>query len=74
MRFSAYCVETTAKNQREDIEKEIEKVKKENDYLFTSNEPINNPVAKTGGKKPEDSAVKRAAARKAMGLPEEDKK
>ena len=64
-----------SKNQREDIDKAIEEVKKDNDYLFTSNEPINNPVAKTGGKKPEDSAAKREAARKAMGLPpEEDKK
>lgn len=62
-----------SKNQREDIEKAIEEVKKENDYLFTSNEPINNPVAKTGGKKPDDSAARRAAARRAMGLPEEDK-
>ena len=64
-----------SKNQREDIDKAIEEVKKDNDYLFTSKEPINNPVAKTGGKKSEDSAAKREAARKAMGLPpEEDKK
>ena len=64
-----------SKNQREDIEKAIEAVKKDNDYLFNSQEPINNPVAKTGGKPQEDSAAKRIAARKAMGLPpEEDKK
>ena len=62
-----------SKNQREDIEKAIEEVKKENDYLFSSDEPIKNPVAKTGGKKPEDSAARRAAARRALGLPEEDK-
>ena len=65
-----------SKNQREDIEKAIETVKKENDYLFDSKEPINNPVAKTKGtEKPEDNAARKAAARKALGLPpEEDKK
>ena len=64
-----------SKNQREDIEKAIEAVKAENDYLFDSDEPIKNPVAKTNGKKSEDSAARRAAARRALGLPdEEDKK
>ena len=36
------------KNQAEDIKTAIENVKKDNDYLFESSEPIKNPVAPTG--------------------------
>jgi len=37
------------KDQTADIKAAIEKAKKENDYLFGSNEPINNPVGGTPG-------------------------
>ena len=37
-----------SKNQAEDIKTAIENVKKDNDYLFESSEPIKNPVAPTG--------------------------
>lgn len=37
-----------SKNQAEDIKSAIENVKKDNDYLFESAEPIKNPVAPTG--------------------------
>ena len=37
-----------SKNQSEDIKTAIEAIKTDNDYLFESNEPINNPVAPTG--------------------------
>lgn len=37
-----------SKNQAEDIKAAIEAVKKDNDYLFESSEPIKNPVAPTG--------------------------
>ena len=37
-----------SKNQSEDIKTAIEAIKADNDYLFESNEPINNPVAPTG--------------------------
>ena len=33
-----------SKNQAADISAAIQKVKEENDYLFTSEEPIDNPV------------------------------
>lgn len=36
-----------SKNQAEDIKTAIENVKKDNDYLFESSEPIKNPVAPT---------------------------
>lgn len=36
-----------SKNQADDIKKAIEAVKAENDFLFTSNEPIKNPVKAT---------------------------
>lgn len=38
----------TSKNQAEDIRKALEAVKAENDYLFTSDEPIMNAVRGTG--------------------------
>lgn len=34
-----------SKNQSEDIRSALEKVKSENDYLFESGEPVQNPVA-----------------------------
>lgn len=40
-----------SKNREADIAAAIEKVKSENDYLFTSDEPVKNPVAATGGTK-----------------------
>ena len=33
-----------SKNQAADIAAALEKVKEENDYLFTSDEPIDNPI------------------------------
>ena len=38
-----------SKNQQADIEKAIQEVKKEADYLFASDEPIKNPIGGTGG-------------------------
>lgn len=40
-----------SKNQSADLDAALKKVKEENDYLFTSEEPIDNPVitGKTGG-------------------------
>lgn len=62
-----------SKNQKEDIQNAIENIKSENDYLFVSDEPINNAVAKTNSKNSEgDQSARRSAARKAMGLPEEE--
>lgn len=37
-----------SKNQADDITKALETVKSENDYMFTSEEPIKNPVKDTG--------------------------
>ena len=62
-----------SKNQKEDIQAAIDAVKAENDYMFISNEPINNAVAKTNSSDSEgDQSARRSAARKAMGLPEEE--
>lgn len=38
----------TSKNQADDITKALESVKSENDYMFSSNEPFQNPVKDTG--------------------------
>lgn len=38
----------SSKNQAEDIKKAIEDVKSENDFLFGSDEPVNNAVRGTG--------------------------
>lgn len=38
-----------SKNQESDIKAAIEACQKDNDYLFGSNEPINNPTGPTGG-------------------------
>lgn len=37
-----------SKNQADDITKALETVKSENDFMFTSDEPIKNPVKNTG--------------------------
>ena len=39
----------TSQNQETDIKSAIETVKKDHDYLFTSNEPVKNPVSSTQG-------------------------
>lgn len=39
----------TSQNQETDIKTAIEAVKKDHDYLFTSNEPVKNPVSSTQG-------------------------
>jgi predicted nucleic acid-binding Zn-ribbon protein len=64
-----------SKNQKEDIKTAIDALKKDNDYLFESKEPIKNPVLPTneGGAGSGNSfttdAEKVEAARKVMGLP-----
>lgn len=55
-----------SKNQKEDIASAIEVVKKDNDYMFGSKEPITNPTGPTNGSGGEDPS---AALRAAMGLP-----
>ena len=42
----------SSKNQKEDIQKAVEAVKKENDYLFASNKPIPRFVSATPGTNP----------------------
>lgn len=59
-----------SKNQAEDITKAIEGVKSENDFMFNSNEPFQNPVRDTGGK---PNFGNDDAMRAVMGLPPEDK-
>lgn len=59
-----------SKNQSDDIKKALEDVKKSDDYLFGSKEPINNPVGGTGGSGG-DGEVNLSAMRSAMGLPAE---
>lgn len=58
-----------SKNQKEDIKAALEVVKKDNDYLFGSKEPINNPTGPTGGGGGSDAQY--AAMRAAAGLPPE---
>lgn len=55
-----------SKNQKEDIKTALEGIKKDNDYLFGSDEPIKNPTGPTQNPNPsnDDSAL-----RAAMGLP-----
>lgn len=60
-----------SKNQDADLKTALETLKSENDYLFGSTEPINNPILATGGTSttnPLDSI------RTAMGLSTETKK
>lgn len=62
----------TSKNQAEDITKALDEIKKDNDYMFKSDEPFQNPVYQTktdGGKGDPMEAM-----RSAMGLPAVDKK
>lgn len=60
-----------SKNQEADIKSAIEACQKDNDYLFGSNEPINNPTGPTGGKTPGIDATT-IALRAAMGLTEKE--
>lgn len=60
-----------SKNQADDISKALEQVKSENDYMFTSDEPIKNPVHGTG-----NSTITGSGSdimRSVMGLPPENK-
>nr|DAI30646.1 MAG TPA: minor structural protein [Caudoviricetes sp.] len=52
-------------NRDADIKSALEVCKTDNDYLFKSDEPVNNPVAPTGGATGSDPF---AAVRAAMGL------
>ena len=61
-----------SKNQTEDIKKALEDVKTENDYLFGSDEPINNPVGPTGENPPAGEDANLSALKAAMGLTDED--
>jgi DNA repair ATPase RecN len=62
----------TSKNQEADIKAALEKVKEENDYLFTSDEPLDNPdfTGETGGAGGSGAVD---AMRAVMGLPPEKK-
>lgn len=61
-----------SKNQKDDIKTALEAVKKDNDYMFGSDEPINKSVGSTKGGGGADA--KTAALRAAAGLPSEDEK
>ena len=58
-----------SKNQKEDIESALETFKKDNDYLFNSDEPIKNPVGPTGNQGGSGN-LDDSAMRAVMGLPE----
>lgn len=60
----------TSKNRDGDIKSALETLKKENDYLFASGEPVLNSVAPTGTPGGSDPM---SAIRSAMGLPAEKK-
>lgn len=64
----------TSKNQTSDIKAAIEGCQKENGYLFGATEPINNPVASTGGSGAGGIDSNTAALRAAMGLPADENK
>ena len=55
-----------SKNQKDDIRTALEELQKDNDYLFGSKEPIQNPTGPTNTPKPESGD---SALRAAMGLP-----
>ncbi len=57
-----------SKNQKDDIKAALDEVKRDNDYLFKSDEPIRNPTGATGGGRDDGGA---SALRAAMGLPDE---
>ena len=61
----------TSKNRTEDIKTALETVKTENDYMFSSGEPFQNPVASTNINTNTDSHL--SAFRMAMGLTNETK-
>lgn len=61
----------TSKNQAEDITKALDEIKKDNDYMFTSEEPFQNPVYKTDTNNGKGDPME--AMRSAMGLPAEKK-
>ena len=61
----------TSKNQAEDITKALDEIKKDNDYMFTSDEPFKNPVYKTDTNNGKGDPME--AIRSAMGLPTEKK-
>ncbi len=61
-----------SKNQKEDLTAALEALKKENDYLFESKEPIKNSVGRVnqnGGEQPKIDSEKMALMRQACGLP-----
>lgn len=58
-------------NQQDDINAALETVKKDNDYMFGSNEPINNAVGPTGGGGGGNAQYE--AMRAVAGLPPEKK-
>ena len=62
-----------SKDQTADIKAAIEACQKENTYLFGANEPINNPVRRTGGEPTTGVDPNTSALRAAMGLPAETK-
>jgi len=58
-----------SKNQKDDIKAALDEVRKENGYLFKSDEPIKNPTGPTGGGAAGGGS---SALRAAMGLPSEE--
>lgn len=60
----------TSKNQAEDIKTALDTIKKDNDFLFDSGEPIKNPVKDTGNP---NTGGEFDMMRAAMGLPPEKK-
>ena len=62
-----------SKNQDADIKTAFESLKEKEAYLFGSTEPINNPVAPTGGGTPGAVDANTASLRTAMGLGVEKK-
>ena len=63
-----------SKNQTEDIKKALEKVKADNDFLFASDEPVQNPVAPTTGKLPNQKMTLLEAMKYKNEHPEADVK
>lgn len=63
-----------SKNQTEDIKNAITQCKTENDFLFGSDEPINNPTGPTGGGLPNPEDTQLVELYTAMGLTADDMK
>lgn len=61
----------TSKNQAADIQSALDAIKKDNDFLFESAEPVKNPVKDTGN--PNLGGDSTDLMRAAMGLPPEKK-